>query len=140
MAKYNVGLVQGVFDLFHIGHLNLIRRAKENCNYLIVGVVIDMLPFIMRGKHPFTPFEERLKIISSLKYVDEAVKVDGNNVNKIDLWRQYKFDCFFLGDDYINNQFILREQQCFCENGFDMMFLPYTEGRTSTEIRKSMIT
>jgi glycerol-3-phosphate cytidylyltransferase len=137
---YNIGFVQGVFDLFHIGHLNLIRRAKEKCKYLMVGVVVDSLPFTMRGKHPVVPFEERIKIIKAIQYVDEAVKVTSSNVNKKDLWRQYKFDCFFLGDDYIKNKFIQHERQWFRERGADMIFLPYTEGRTSTDIRKSLLT
>ena len=93
MKDYNIGYVAGVFDLFHIGHLNLIRKSKEKCEYLIVGVLTDELVVHFKGKKPYIPFEERLEIIGALKYVDKAVGVTMDNIDKMTAWELYKFDC-----------------------------------------------
>ena len=82
--KYKIGYVPGVYDLFHIGHLNLIRRAKEQSEYLLVGVLTDELVEHFKGKKPYIPLEERMEIVSSIKEVDEVVKVDFSNTVKMD--------------------------------------------------------
>ena len=139
MEKYNFGFVLGVFDLFHIGHLNLIRNAKERCNYLMAGIVIDALPLVVKGVLPAIPFNERFEIVRSIRYVDEVVKVDFDNALRKQLWEQYKFDCFFCGDDYADREYMYEQQQWMRDRGSELMFLPYTKDRTSTEIRKSLL-
>ena len=136
--KYNVGFVLGVFDLFHIGHINLIRRAKEHCNRLMVGVVADELPFEIKGVFPVIAFENRFEIIKAVRGVDEVVKVDFSNVGRVRLWEQYKYDCFFCGDDYADKDAPLEDRRELRKKGSDLMFLPYTKGRTSTEIRNAL--
>ena len=88
MKKYKVGYVPGVYDLFHIGHLNLIQNCKKYCEYLIVGVLSDELVEFYKGKRPFIPFAERIAIIDALRDVDETVRVDASNTDKMDAWKQ----------------------------------------------------
>lgn len=136
MKKYNIGYVAGVFDLFHIGHLNLIRRAKEQCQYLIVGVLEDELVFRFKNKMPFIPFNERLQIVEALKYVDKAVKVDISNVDKMDAWRAFQFNCFFSGDDWKDSPSWIQDQKKLREVGSDLNYFSYTESTSSTQIRE----
>lgn len=132
--KYNIGYVPGVFDLFHIGHLNLLRNAKERCNYLIAGVLTDELVMHFKGKAPFIPFEERSAIIEAVKYVDRVVPVDFTNTVKIDAWNLYHFDCHFSGNDHgADWSEDLRQLR---EVGSDMVFLQYTLSTSSTQIKK----
>ena len=92
-----IGYTTGVFDLFHIGHLNLLRRAKAQCDHLIVGVTVDEL-VLYKNKHAVIPFEERIEIVRSIKYVDEAVPQV--NMNKMEAWEKYHFNRMFVGDDW----------------------------------------
>ena len=137
MKKYRVGYVPGVYDLFHIGHLNLIRRAKDLCDYLIVGVLTDELVEFYKGKRPYIPFEERLEIISAIRYVDEAVEVNFTNTDKLAAWEQFRFDVHFSGDDHVDDW--KREKKLLEEKGSTIVFLPYTKGISSTQI-KALIT
>lgn len=134
--KYHIGYVAGVFDLFHIGHLNLFRRAKEQCDYLIAGVVNDERAERIKGKKPFIPFEERLEIVASCKYVDEAVEIPTNLGNTRDAYGIYHFDCMFTGDDHINSPHWQGEKKFLEEHGAEMVFFPYTEGTSSTMLQK----
>lgn len=136
--KYHIGYVAGVFDLFHIGHLNLFRRAKEQCDYLIVGVVIDEQ--VVRGKktRPYIPFEERLAIVKACKYVDEAVEIPVDKPNTEDAWHMYHFDVQFSGSDYADDPVWLSKKVFLEQNGSTMVFFPYTESTSSSEI-KSLI-
>lgn len=97
MEKYRIGYTAGVFDLFHIGHLNLLRRAKEHCEYLIVGVSVDNL-VAYKGKYAVIPYEDRKKIVEAIRYVDEVVPQC--NMNKMEAWEKYHFDVMFVGDDW----------------------------------------
>ena len=92
-----IGYTTGVFDLFHIGHLNLLRKAKEQCDYLIVGVSVDDL-VLYKHKRAVIPFEERIEIVRQIKYVDEAVPQV--NMDKMEAWRKYHFNKMFVGDDW----------------------------------------
>lgn len=136
MKKFKIGYIAGVFDLFHIGHLNMINRAKENCNYLIVGVLVDELVVHFKKKLPFIPFEERIKIIQSIKGVDEAVPVTFENAAKLDAWRLYHFDCQFSGSDYANVPGWLYDKKKLEEVGSTIEFFPYTESTSSTFIKR----
>ena len=100
--KYKVGYTTGVFDLFHIGHLNILRRAKEMCEYLIVGVSTDELVQEYKNKTPVIPFEERKAIVEAIKYVDEVVSQE--SMDKVKMWEKLKFDAVFHGDDWKNSK------------------------------------
>ena len=95
-----LGYTTGVFDLFHIGHLNILRRAREKCDKLIVGVTTDELLKVYKNKSPIIPFEERISIVKSIKYVDEVVPQE--NMDKLSHWNYLKFNVVFVGDDWQN--------------------------------------
>ncbi len=133
--KYNVGYIAGVFDLFHVGHLNMFKRAKEQCNYLIVGVVSDEGVRKNKGVEPFIPFDERLEMVSSCKYVDKAVEIPYELCGTKDAHRMYKFDVQFSGSDYINNSSWLEEKDYLEKHGAALVFFPYTEKTSSSKIK-----
>lgn len=136
--KYHTGYIAGVFDLFHIGHLNLLRRAKEQCEYLIVGVVSDEGVTKFKQVEPYIPFEERLEIVSSCKYVDEAHKIPLYAAGSIDAWNLYHFDVQFSGSDYENDSFWLDERERLRKVGADMVFFPYTKSTSSTKLKEKL--
>lgn len=133
--KYHIGYVAGVFDLFHIGHLNIFRRAKEQCDYLIVGVVTDEQ--VIRGKktRPYIPFNERLAIVEACKYVDEAVEIPVDRPSTESAWYMYHFDVQFSGSDYADDPVWLAKKLFLQQHGSDMVFFPYTQTTSSTEIK-----
>lgn len=133
--KYHIGYVAGVFDLFHIGHLNLLRRAKEQCDYLIVGVVSD--EGVRKNKHtePFIHFEERIQMVRACKYVDEAVRIPLIYCDTADAYRKFRFDVQFSGSDYEHSKAWLNKQAFLRSRGSDMVFFPYTESTSSTKIK-----
>ena len=131
---YHRGYVQGVFDLFHIGHLNLLRRAKACCDYLIVGVVSDDIVKSYKNRMPCIPLDERMAIVEAVRYVDEVVAVDRHNFDKLKAWELYHFDCHFSGDDHAAEWTELERK--FRERRVDMVNFPYTEKRSSTMIRR----
>ena len=133
--KYHTGYISGVFDLFHVGHLNMFRRAKEQCEYLIVGVVSD--EGVRKFKHtdPFVSFEERIELVRACRYVDEAVEIPLNFGGTRDAWRLHHFDCQFSGSDYADNPEWLEEKEFLEEHGAEMVFFPYTEKTNSTRIK-----
>ena len=139
MKRYKVGYVAGVFDLFHIGHLNLIRRAKEQCDFLIAGVLEDELVMRFKNKYPYIPFEERIKIVEAIKYVDQAVKVDITNIDKMDAWKAFKFDCFFSGDDWKNSQSWIQDKKNLMEVGSNLEYFSYTKSTSSTQLREMIL-
>lgn len=136
--KYYTGYIAGVFDLFHIGHLNMFKRAKEQCEYLIVGVVTDEGVTKYKKTVPFISFEERIELVRSCRYVDEAVEIPFNYGGTRDAYRMYHFDCQFSGSDYTDNPDWLAEKEFLEKHGAEMVFFPYTEGTSSTKI-KSLI-
>ena len=129
-----IGYTAGVFDLFHIGHLNLLKRAKANCDFLIVGVNSDKLVKNYKNKTPIIPQEERLEIIKSLKFVDKVVLVDTRN--KLDAYNKHKFNRIFVGDDWKNHPSYLEAEKQLAPYNVDFVFLPYTKTTSSTLIRK----
>lgn len=136
MEHYKVGYIAGVFDLFHVGHLNVIRNAKEHCDYLIVGVLVDDLVKFYKTNPPFIPFEERIEIVQAIKYVDRAVPVTKDNIDKVTAWRLYHFDCLFSGDDYANHPGWLADKANLNSVGSDIQFFPYTKTTCSTKIKE----
>ena len=131
--NYKIGYVQGTFDLFHIGHLNLLKRAKACCEYLIVGVVSDELNYAYKGDYPYIPYLERSEIVSSIQYVDQVEKIDFLNEDKLKSWEMYHYDCHFSGDDHEGEWENLIGQ--LKERGSDVVFFPYTEETSSTKIK-----
>ena len=135
-APYDWGYVPGVFDLFHVGYLNLIRNSKLRCEHLIVGVLTDELVYHFKQKYPVIPYAQRAAIIESLEMVDRVVPVDFENTRKIDAWKKYHYDCHFSGDDHVGHWNDVMEE--LRKRGSNMEFFSYTEGISSTSIRKSM--
>lgn len=136
--KYHVGYVAGVFDLFHIGHLNMFKRAKEQCDYLIVGVVTDEQVLKTKRTTPYIPFEERLEIVKSCRYVDEVVEIPPDYADTKEAFRRYHFDVQFSGSDYANDPAWLAQQHYLRKHGSDLVFFPYTETTSSTQIKNAI--
>ncbi len=131
-----VGYTTGVYDLFHIGHLNLLRKAKEQCDYLIVGVSTDDL-VEYKGKRSVIPFEERKEIVGAIKYVDEVVTQE--NMDKLGAWKKYHFDVMFVGDDWKGTDKWNKIEAELAEVGAKVLYFPYTKGTSSTLINETLI-
>lgn len=138
--EYHVGYIAGVFDLFHIGHLNLLRRAKEKCDYLIVGVVNDESVVQNKKTMPYIPFTERIEIVRACRYVDEAVEIPTEYNNTDEAYRRYHFDVQFSGSDYADDPVWLGKKAWLQKQGADMIFFPYTESTSSTKIKAAIRT
>ncbi len=130
--KKIIGYTTGVCDMFHIGHLNIIKRAKELCDYLIVGVSTDALVQTEKGKIPVIPYEERAEIISSLKYVDKVVPQFDKN--KFAAWEKYHFDKMFVGSDWQGTTACNNFEKQFEPLGVEIIYLPHTDGISSTKL------
>ena len=128
-----IGYTTGVFDMFHIGHLNILRRAKEQCEYLIVGVSTDELVRSYKGKTPIIPLEQRMAIVEAIRYVDKVVVQ--SSMNKLEAYEQLHFDAIFHGDDWKGSDMYNEMSKRFTAVGVDMVFLPHTDGISSTIIR-----
>ena len=135
--KYHTGLVMGVFDLFHVGHLKLIERAKEQCDYLRVAVLSDALVEKFKHHPPVIPEEERRTILAALRAVDEAVIIYDDPSRLVEFARR-PFDCFFSGDDYEGNAYWEWERAELRKRGSDIVFFPYTKSQSSSAIVKKM--
>ena len=118
--------------MFHIGHLNIIRRAKEQCDYLIVGVSTDELVRKEKSKTPVIPYEERVEIVSAIKYVDQVVpQIDKD---KLAAWKKYHFDKMFVGSDWQGTPQWLAFEKQFAPLGVEIVYLPHTDGISSTAL------
>lgn len=124
-----IGYLSGTFDLFHIGHLNLLRRAKEKCDYLIVGVHLDASH---KGKETFIPYEERYEIVKACRYVDKVVK---SCPEDHDAWNLWHYDYLFVGSDYKGTERFKRYEEYFADKNVRIIYLPYTKQTSSTQIR-----
>lgn len=125
-----IGYTTGVFDMFHIGHLNIIRSAKEMCDYLIVGVSTDELVQQEKHKTPVIPYEERKEIVGALRYVDQVVPQ--KNKNKLAAWEELHFDKMFVGDDWRGTKAWNGFEEQFRPLGVEIVYLPHTNGISST--------
>ncbi len=128
-----IGYTTGVFDLFHIGHLNILKRAKLECDYLIVGITTDELAMSVKGEKPFIPFEERMEIVEAIKFVDEVVPQV--NYDKMEAWNNLKFDMMFVGDDWKGTEEWIRIENDFGKYEVEVIYFPYTLHTSSTVLR-----
>ena len=127
-----IGYTAGVYDMFHIGHLNVIRNAKAHCDYLIVAVSTDELVQREKNKTPVIPFEERKAIVSAIKYVDKVVpQIDKN---KFEAWKKYKFDKMFVGSDWQGTPQWKQYEKELNPYGVEIIYLPHTDGISSTQL------
>jgi len=131
---WKIGYVSGTFDMFHIGHLNLIRNAKGRCKHLIVGVLDDDVSYIGKQRFPVHPLKDRMAIIKALKYVDEVDITSLELCDKVKAWEKYQFDAMFSGDDHANDGWA-REDKALKSLGADIVFFTYTQGVSTTELR-----
>ena len=137
MKKYKVGYTAGVYDMFHIGHLNLLKKSKEQCEFLIVAVSTDELVKKAKNKLPIIPFEERCEIIKSIKYVDMVVPQFDKD--KFSAYKKYKFDVMFVGDDWKGKPLFEQAEKKLREVNVDVVYFPYTKGTSSTILREKLV-
>ena len=136
MKKYRVGYTQGTYDLFHVGHLNLLNNAKKNCDYLVVGVNSDKL--VNEYKHKNTNINEndRARIVSSIKGVDKVVLT--NTLDKRVIYDYIKFDVVFIGDDWKGNERWKKTEDELNKINVDVVYLPHTDGVSTTIISQKI--
>ena len=134
--KKIIGYTTGVFDMFHVGHLNILRRAKERCDYLIVGVSTDELCLSYKKKLPIVNYEERKAIVEAIKYVDEVVpQIDRD---KYAAWERIHFDVMFVGDDWKGSPLFSELEDRYKKVGVRIEYFPYTKGTSSTILREKL--
>lgn len=135
--KFKISFTAGVFDLFHIGHLNILRRAKELSEFLIVGVNSDELVLEYKNKVPVIPLEERVAIIESIRYVDKVVRL--TNRSKLEAYNQYRFDVLVLGDDWKGSSHYMEAEKELNKRGVPVVYLPYTQNTSSTLLKNVLL-
>jgi glycerol-3-phosphate cytidylyltransferase len=131
-----IGYAPGVYDLFHIGHLNLLRRAKEHCDYLIAGVVADEVLIHHKGVTPITPLAERVEIVRNVRFVDAAIPALTNN--KIEIWKDLRFNVLFKGDDWQGTEKATKLERNFTSLGVEVVYFPYTHSTSSSTLRRTL--
>lgn len=136
MARYKIGYTTGVYDMFHIGHLNILRRAKEQCDFLVVGVSTDELVLHDKNKTPIIPFEQRCKIVEAIRYVDKVVPQPDKD--KISAWNREHFDAMFVGSDWKGTSTWNKFEEEFRPLGVDIIYLDHTDGISSTILREKL--
>lgn len=130
MKKYKIGYTTGVFDMFHIGHLNILKGAKEQCEHLIVGVSTDENVQRYKKKTPVIPYEQRKAIVEAIRYVDEVVPQE--NMDKFEAWQRLHFDALFHGNDWQGSKMYNEVEEKLQSVGCDIVYLPHTDGISST--------
>ena len=131
-----IGYASGAFDLFHIGHLNLLRQAKTQCDFLIAGVASDEVLRQQRGIYPVVPFAERLEIVGSNRFADLAYAA--MTIDKVAIWRELQFDVLFKGDDWQGTDMGRRLERDFTPLGVEIVYFPYTRTTSSTALRRTL--
>ena len=131
-----VGYAAGAFDLFHVGHLNILRHAKDNCDFLVAGVVSDEMLRQVKGVEPVVPTSERVEIVRAVRYVDD-VHIE-TVPDKIDAWKAVGFTHFFKGDDWRGTEKGLLLEREFAEVGVEVVYFPYTAHTSSTRLRSAL--
>ena len=130
-----IGYTAGVYDLFHIGHLNLLKNAKGMCDKLIVGVTTDDL-VTYKGKHAMIPFEDRIEIVRNIKCVDAAVPQ--RDMDKLAMCKKLGATILFVGDDWYGTEKLQEYEKAFAAEGIRIVYFPYTKGVSSTQITKAL--
>ncbi|MDX3762783.1 adenylyltransferase/cytidyltransferase family protein [Streptomyces sp. AK02-04a] len=131
-----VGYAPGVFDLFHVGHLNILRHARSQCDYLVAGVVSDEMTELAKGRAPMVPLTERLEIVRSLRFVDAAFVE--TVPDKLETWKQVRFNVIFKGDDWRDTPKGDRLERDFATVGVEVVYFPYTVHTSSTQLRRAL--
>lgn len=131
-----IGYAAGAFDLFHIGHLNILKHAKNNCDFLIAGVVSDEMLKLTKGSYPVVPLAERLEIVQQISYVDTAIPEVVED--KLATWQELRFDVFFKGDDWRGTERGRDLEQRFAKVGVEVVYFPYTVHTSSTKLRRAL--
>lgn len=134
--KYKKGFTVGTFDMFHRGHLNLFRQAKEYCDYLVVGVHSDEWVMHCKNRPTVIPYEDRADIVGAIRYVDEVVKNETRS--KLDAWNQLHFDVAFIGDDWKGTDVWNKIEAELNAVGCDVIYIPYTQGISTTQLREKL--
>ena len=136
MKKYKVGITVGVFDLFHVGHLNLLERCKEQCDHLIVAVCGDDYVRNVKHKTPVCEEMDRMRIVGALKCVDEVSLIPLDEIeDKMKAWKHYHFDVLFSGDDWKGSERYQKTEEQFSKIGVAIEYLPYTKGISTSDIK-----
>ncbi len=133
---YKRGYTAGVFDVLHVGHINLLRNAKSYCDHLIVGVNSDELVMSYKNKYPIETLEERMTVVGAIRYVDDVVA--NETLDKVEAYMLYDFDAVFIGDDWKGNERWLATEKALSAYGVDVVYLPHTDGISSTQVRKKL--
>ncbi|MDQ0848581.1 glycerol-3-phosphate cytidylyltransferase [Arthrobacter sp. B3I9] len=131
-----IGYASGVFDLFHVGHLNILKHARQHCDYLIAGVASPELTLLTKSKEPVVPLHERMEIVRNIRFVDDVVVDD--YVDKIDAWRALGFNVLFKGDDWRGTEKGLRMEAGMKKVGVEVVYFPYTVHTSSTLLRQAL--
>ena len=140
MKKYHIGYTCGVFDLLHIGHLNLLEKCKEFCDILVVGICDDTYVKEIKKKTPVFPLDERIRLLSALKCVDKVIAVNIEETeNKIIVLNKIHFDVLFSGDDWKGSERYIKTEEEFKKFGVSIEYLPYTKGISTTEIKTKIM-
>lgn len=137
MKKNIIGYTTGVFDLFHIGHLNILKRAKELCDTLIVGITVDELVYKRKNKFPVIPFNERREIVKAIRYVDKVVPQE--SMDKLQAWKKYNFDVMFVGDDWKGTDSWKIIENQMKSVGAEVIYFPYTKTTSSILINECLL-
>ena len=136
MKSRKVGYAPGVYDLFHVGHLNILRESRHFCDFLIAGVVSDELTELAKGRPPVVPLSERLAIVQSIRFVDLAVVEDLGS--KLEMWEGLRFDVIIKGDDWKDTEKGRNLERSFAPLGVEVAYLPYTK-RTSSSMLRTLL-
>lgn len=137
MKKYKIGYTSGVYDMFHIGHLNILKNAKAKCDYLIVGVTSDELCLKRKNKLPIINQNDRISIIKAIKYVDKVILQ--NDMDKLKIVKKYNVNAVFVGSDWKNTKSWNDYENEFKKVNCDVVYLKHTDGISSTILREKII-
>lgn len=139
MKKYKIGYTAGVYDMFHIGHLNVIKNAKEQCDFLIVGVSTDEVVLNNKNKSPVIPFDERVKIVEAIKYVDKVIPQERYDIEgKVQTVKENHVDVMFVGSDWQGTEKWNAIEKRLAELNCDVVYLKHTDGISSTMLREKI--
>lgn len=134
-----IGFTAGVYDLFHVGHLNLLESAREKCDYLRVGVISDEVCSVLKRKQPVIPLDDRMRILGALRCVDDVVPLKEERLlSKVEAFYEWGFDVAFSGDDHADDPYWQREERILAELGAQIVYLPYTQEVSTSMLREGL--